>query len=100
MKKEHRLNFYTRFVPNWRKLPSGRPWDRTGVFRTKLSHLIKRTSNQELEEGKERVENPQMHLTALYLMQELRRNPSAGMTDEMKEWNEEMMAAFQREDFW
>ena len=98
IEKEHRLNFYTSLYPiGVNCLLAGRGTEQE--FSVQLSDLVKRTSNQELEEGKERIENPQMHLTALYLMQELRRNPSAGMTDEMKEWNEEMMAAFQKGRF-
>lgn len=41
-------------------------------------------------------ENPALHLTAIYFMQELRRKGISGMTDELQELNEEMLAHFQR----
>lgn len=45
-------------------------------------------------EGQVWVENPQLHLTALYLMQEVRKNPEAIKTQEMKDLQEEIGADF------
>lgn len=48
------------------------------------------------EDGKKLLENPELHLTALYFMQELRRMPSPEMTDELKEMQEELLAHYQK----
>lgn len=48
------------------------------------------------EDGKKVLENPELHLTALYFMQELRKLPSPEMTDEMKEMQEELLAHYQK----
>ncbi len=41
-----------------------------------------------------KIENPELHLTALYFVQELRRQKSAEMTDKLKEFDEELKAHF------
>ncbi len=41
-----------------------------------------------------KVENPELHLTALYFVQELRRQGTAEMTDKLKELDEELKAHF------
>ena len=48
------------------------------------------------EEKNQPPENPALHLTAIYFMQELRRKGISGRTDELQELNEEMLAHFQR----
>ena len=58
-----------------------------------LNDLVIRTAEEDLPEDEPRIENPELHLTALYFVQELRRNPEE-MTEEMDALNEEMMAHF------
>ena len=48
------------------------------------------------EEKKTWIENPSLHLTALYFMQELRRQKFEKMPDELKEMQEEILADFTR----
>ena len=48
------------------------------------------------EEKNQPPENPALHLTAIYFMQELRRKGNSGMTDELQELHEEMIAHFQQ----
>lgn len=64
-----------------------------------LEDLVTRTPAEDLPKDRPRIENPELHLTALYFMQELRRQPGQEMTAEMKEMQEEMMAHFSRGRF-
>ncbi len=57
-----------------------------------VSDLVKRKENMTEQEKMGQVENPELHLTALYFMQELRRGTKAELTDELKELYEEMIA--------
>ncbi len=61
-----------------------------------LSDLVIRPKTEELPPGKLRIENPQLHLTALYFVQEYRKNPGRRLTEELLELNEEMMANFRK----
>ena len=60
-----------------------------------LDELITRPKDEELPEGKIRVENPELVLTAAYFMQQMRKPDKPEMTDELKELNEEMLAHYQ-----
>ena len=48
------------------------------------------------DEKKTWIENPSLHLTALYFMQELRKQKYETMPDELKEMQEEILADFTR----
>ncbi len=61
-----------------------------------LNELIRREGADKLPKGQVRVENPELHLTAIYFVQELRKNPGQTMTEELKELYEEMLAHFGR----
>lgn len=61
-----------------------------------VADFVKRKDPSTLEEGKVWVENPELHLTALYYMQELRRMEKPVMTEQMMEWQEEIAAYFGR----
>lgn len=63
-----------------------------------LNELVRRTENTTLD-GKEIVENPELQLTALYFMQELRKGTKAEMTEELHALYEEMIAHFQKGRF-
>ncbi len=58
-----------------------------------LDEIIRRN---EPEEGKVLIENPQLHLTALYFMQKVRKLPQIDFTEELKSLHEEMMVHYQR----
>lgn len=64
-----------------------------------LADLVVRKNPEQMEEGKKLLENPELHLTALYFMQELRRIPSPEMTDHLKELQEELLAHYQKGTF-
>ncbi|MEZ3486815.1 MAG: SseB family protein [Lachnospiraceae bacterium] len=59
-----------------------------------LNELIRREGPDKLPKGQVRVENPELHLTAIYFVQELRKNQGRKMTEELKELYEEMLAHF------
>ena len=54
-----------------------------------LRELVRRAKETE---DKKIVENPELQLTSIYFMQELRKGTKAEMTDELKSLYEEMMA--------
>lgn len=57
-----------------------------------LDELVRR---KEETDGKKVIENPELQLTAIYFMQELRKGTKAEMTEEMKALYEEMVAHLQ-----
>mgnify|MGYP005767825825 CR=1 FL=1 len=56
-----------------------------------LEELVRRPDYSNLPKDKVKVENPQLHLTALYFMQTLRRGEKPEITQELKELEEEML---------
>ena len=64
-----------------------------------LGELVKRPDMDNLPDGKKWVENTQFHLTALYFMQQMRKDPKQQMTEEMKEMQEELLVDLQRGKF-
>lgn len=64
-----------------------------------LNELVRRPDPSQLPEGKILVENPQLHLTALYFMQEMRRQKEPKLTEEMKELQEEILVNYGRGKF-
>lgn len=64
-----------------------------------LPDLVIRKNTEQTEDGKKVLENPELHLTALYFMQELRRLPSPELTEELKELQEELLAHYQKGTF-
>lgn len=59
-----------------------------------LSELVVRPDPEKLPEDKKLVENPALHLTAMYFMQELRRLQKPEPTEELKELQEELLAHY------
>ena len=59
-----------------------------------LSELVRRKSPEELPKGQKLIENPALHLTAMYFMQELRRRKGAELTEELRELQEELLAHY------
>lgn len=61
-----------------------------------LTDFVRRRKNEDIPEGKVWVENPALHLTALYFIQEARRRPIQEMTEETKGMQEELLAHFSK----
>lgn len=59
-----------------------------------LSDLVIRRKPEEMPEGKQPVENPALHLTAIYFMQEMRRQGQPQPEEELKELQEELLAHY------
>lgn len=59
-----------------------------------LDEIIRRKEPE--EEGKMLIENPQLHLTALYFMQAVRKAQKVELTEELKALHEEMLVHYQR----
>lgn len=64
-----------------------------------LSDLVVRKKPDELPEGKKPIENPALHLTAIYFMQEMRRQAAPQPTEELKELQEELLAHYSKGNF-
>lgn len=64
-----------------------------------VKDLVTPPDYSKLPKGQIRVENPEFHLTALYLMQELRKEKRAGITPEIKELEEEMFNNFRKGNY-
>lgn len=61
-----------------------------------LNELVRRPDDSQIPEGKVRVENPELMLTALYFMQELRKSAKPQITPQVREMEEELMAHFRK----
>lgn len=63
-----------------------------------LDQLIRRQSPDQMPKDQIRVENPELHLTALYFAQEFKKNAEYKdvLSEELRELNEEMIAHFRR----
>ena len=95
VEKKSFLPFYTSLYPmgvNCIVVNDGMP-ERISV---QLNELIRRSRPEELPEGQVWVENPELHLTAIYFMQALYKNQGKEMSEEMSELYEEMLAHFGR----
>lgn len=64
-----------------------------------LTDLVTRKKPEDLPEGSIQIENPELHLTAIYLMQEMRRQNPSRITEELKNMQEEMMAHYRKGTF-
>ncbi|MDY5847019.1 MAG: SseB family protein [Bariatricus sp.] len=67
-------------------------------IRIQLEEMVTRKSDEKMPSGKERIENPELHLTAIYYMQTARRLPPEQVqkSEELRDLNEEMMAHFKK----
>ena len=64
-----------------------------------LSDLVIRKNPDQLPAGKRLIENPALHLTAIYFMQEMRRQEKPHPTEELKELQEELLAHYSKGTF-
>ncbi len=95
--KKSRLAFFTSLLPmgvNAVSVDKGLP-DET---KFQLDQLIHRQTAEEMPKGQIRIENPELHLTALYFAQELRKEAKTEdrITADLEELNEELAAHFCR----
>lgn len=65
-----------------------------GKCLVQLSDFVKRAGTDEQPDGKVWVENPALHLTALYYMQEFRKKPGQEADPKLKELQEEIASNF------
>ena len=68
--------------------------DEAGEHLIQLADFVKRANPGKQPDGKVWVENPSLHLTALYYMQEQRRRPGCETESAMKEMQEEIASNF------
>lgn len=64
-----------------------------------LSEIVKRREKEEMPEGNEWIENPELHLTALYLAQVLRTPAKEDISETVKELQEELTDCFRKGKF-
>lgn len=91
--KKDLLAFYVSLIPlgvNCILVNQGTPVE----IPIQLDEIIRRKEPE--EEGKMLIENPQLHLTALYFMQAVRKAQKVELTEELKALHEEMMVHYQR----
>ena len=67
--------------------------------RIQLSEFVKRKDPSENPNEITAIENPELHLTALYFVQELRKQGTPEMTDHLKEMDEELKVHFKEGRF-
>lgn len=74
-------------------------WKMDSEVKLQLPELVRRPGIENLPEGKIWVENPSLHLTALYFMQEVRKQKLEKLTPELKEMQDEILADYGRGTF-
>lgn len=62
--------------------------------RVQLNEIVRRKEQSELPEGEFRIENPELHLTMIYYMQESRRPMNQPINERFRELQEEIMSHF------
>ncbi len=67
-------------------------YDGNKPVRIQLTDLVKHNTSDAETDGKVWIENPELHLTAIYLMQEIRKAPQAEPTQEEKDMLDEIKA--------
>lgn len=64
-----------------------------------LTDIVKKKDKDQMPEGANWVENPELHLTALYLAQTLRAPAKADITEKVRDLQEELAAYFRQGKF-
>ncbi|MEE1242683.1 MAG: SseB family protein [Frisingicoccus sp.] len=64
-----------------------------------LEELVRRQDQKTLPNGQMIIENPALHLTALYFMQEFRKKERTELTEELQEMQEELLAHYSKGTF-
>ncbi|MCI5995074.1 MAG: SseB family protein [Blautia sp.] len=97
VEKDHFLNFYSSLYflgVNAMIIDKGE-----GQTEILLEELVTPPDYSKMQEGQIRVDNPQFQLTAMYLMQLLRREPGVQPTREMQEMEEELTVNMRRGNY-
>lgn len=68
--------------------------DTENALTIQLEELVRKPDASKLPQGQMRVENPALHLTGLYFMQELRREKRTELTEELKEMQKELLSHY------
>lgn len=95
---EFLLPFYTSLYPigvNCMRINKGTDAETT----IQHNELIKRQEQNETPEGLKRIENPELHLTALYFTQEFCKHPKEEMSEELATVYEELKVHFERGEY-
>lgn len=95
IEEKHLLAFYTSLYTMGVNCLSVNKGTDTQIA-VQLSDLVARKNKEQLPDGKKVIENAALHLTAMYFMQEMRRQPVPQMTDSLKELQEEMLAHYSK----
>lgn len=64
-----------------------------------LEELVRKPDDSKLPKGQVRVENPSLHLTGMYFMQELRKQIRTELTEELKEMQQELLSHYSQGTF-
>lgn len=64
-----------------------------------IDEIVKRRDPETMPDGTVWVENPQLHLTAIYFAQELRKPETPGKKEQLQELQEELGAHFKKSRF-
>ena len=59
-----------------------------------LEELVRKPDDSKLPKGQVRVENPSLHLTGMYFMQELRKKVRTELDEKLLEMQQEMLSHF------
>lgn len=59
-----------------------------------LEELVRKPDDSKLPQGQVRIENPSLHLTGMYFMQELRKKTRVKLTEELEEMQKEMLSHY------
>lgn len=95
IEKKNFLDFYSSLFPmgvNCIAVNEGMP----EAIAVQLAELVRRPNMDKAPEEKKFIENPELHLTALYYMQKARGKSQNESAEEMVELQEEMTAHFKR----
>lgn len=98
LETKHLLPFYTNLFTMGVNCLSVNEGTDTAI-QLQLTDLVKRKDPGELPQGVKIVENPSLHLTGMYFMQELHRLAGAEPSQEAKELQEELLAHYQKGEY-
>lgn len=63
-------------------------------MKLQLEELVRKPDDSKLPQGQVRIENPSLHLTGMYFMQELRKKLKPELTESLKEMQQEMLSHY------
>lgn len=63
-------------------------------MKLQLEELVRKPDDSKLSNGQVRIENPSLHLTGMYFMQELRKKQKPELTENLREMQQEMLSHY------